>query len=542
MFKLNSMRVSTRMQLLVGFALVGLLAVCVSALVYLKSAMLEDRRDKLKSQVESAVGILQHYGKFAQEGKLSEAEAKEQARQALRGVRYSGNEYFFIYHANGVNFLLPIKPEMEGKNMLELKDPNGVAFVQEMIRTAKEGGGFVSYMWNRSKDSPVEPKLSYATQYAPWDMMIGTGVFISDIEKAYWNTAMIFGGISVVVLLGLSILSWRVSRSIFAQLGGEPAFASEIMRRIAGGDLTVKFDKAEPGSLLDALGSMVGSLREMVCSIRDDANTLVTNAEHISSASSEVVTTAALQSDATSAMAAAIEQLTVSSGQIAERAQESARETTSAVELSGKGCEQVAQASESIQRISSTVSDASDRIRALEVRAGQVSSIANVIKDIAGQTNLLALNAAIEAARAGEQGRGFAVVADEVRKLAERTSSATLEIEEMIAGIQGETIGAVEAMNAALPGVQDGVELANAATGSLQAIENGARRTLDQIRDVAEATQEQSSASTSIAQRVEQITNMVEETSVAIQGTAEIARKLEHIAGNLNNLVGRFKV
>ena len=235
------------------------------------------------------------------------------------------------------------------------------------------------------------------------------------------------------------------------------------------------------------------------------------------------------QADSTSAMAAAIEELTVSSNHSSYSARETVRETHVAVELSGQGADRVHLASQAIQKISDTVTDASSRIRSLEERAKQISSIANVIKDIAGQTNLLALNAAIEAARAGEQGRGFAVVADEVRKLAERPASATTEIEQMITGIQGETMGAVEAMDAALPEVQEGVQLASSASDSLRAIQDGARRTLARVGEVADATQEQSSASTSIAQRVEQIANMVEETTTTIRGTAETAVSYTHL-------------
>jgi methyl-accepting chemotaxis protein len=184
---------------------------------------------------------------------------------------------------------------------------------------------------------------------------------------------------------------------------------------------------------------MVASLRQMMVDIDDDANRLVSNAEHISNASQEVANAADLQADATSSMAAAIEELTVSSTHISDSARETSQDSSHAVELSGQGAARVQLAKQAIQKISATVSDASARIHALEERAKQVSSIANVIKDIAGQTNLLALNAAIEAARDGEQGRGFAVVADEVRKLAERTSHATTEIEQMIVGIQGDT-------------------------------------------------------------------------------------------------------
>jgi methyl-accepting chemotaxis protein len=211
------------------------------------------------------------------------------------------------------------------------------------------------------------------------------------------------------------------------------------------------------------------------------------------------------------------------------------------VTLSEDGFGRIEVASHEINAISSTVSDASGRIRKLEERANEISSIAGVIKEIAGQTNLLALNAAIEAARAGEQGRGFAVVADEVRKLAERTASATIQIEEMITGIQSDTVLVVGVMNAALPQVEAGVQAAQGAAESLRKIKEGAHSTLASIREVADATKEQSVASTNIAQRVEQIAQMVEETSAAMQSTAETAADMEKISSELNRLISRFR-
>ena len=236
------------------------------------------------------------------------------------------------------------------------------------------------------------------------------------------------------------------------------------------------------------------------------------------------------------------EQLTVSSGQISQSAHDAESDSKSSMQLASAGVAHVAQTATTINRIANTVTQASERIHALNERARQVSTIANVIKDIAGQTNLLALIAAIEAARAGEQGRGFAMAADEVRKLAERTSQATTEIEQIIDGIQGDTVGAVEAMNSALPEVQQGVNLTNGTAESLRTIEEGTSRILSRVVEVAHATQEQSAASVAISKKVEQIAAMVEETTLTVRGTTAAAAELESIAGNQKSQIGKFRL
>ncbi|WP_298399073.1 methyl-accepting chemotaxis protein [uncultured Azonexus sp.] len=542
MSALANLRVATRMQLLIGLTLVGLIVLCLVSLFQLKDSMLEDRKQKTRDIVEVALGIVKHHHQLASAGKISEEDAKNAARDSLRDLRYGEDDYYFGFDTEGVYFLHGGNPKLEGQNKLDMQDTHGKYIIRELIAAAKAGGGFVDYWFPRAGQNKPEPKLGYTTLFTPWNWVVGTGIYIDDVDKEFRQVAWLLGSISTVLLATLVLFGFLVSRSILNQLGGEPKAASEIMERIANGDLTASIDQAPPGSMLNTLGGMTQALRKMVSEINSDANRLVDNAEHIATASEEVARAAEHQSDATSAMAAAIEELTVSSNHISDSARDTSQDSVAAVELSGQGSARVDQASQAIQQISETVSDASNRIHALEERAKQISSIANVIKDIAGQTNLLALNAAIEAARAGEQGRGFAVVADEVRKLAERTSLATTEIEQMIVGIQGDTVGAVEAMNAALPEVQQGVALASSASESLRAIEDGARRTLERIGEVADATKEQSSASTSIAQRVEQIANMVEETTQTIRGTASTAHQLQEIAVNLKQLISRFKV
>lgn len=538
---LARMRLSTRMQFLVGLTLLGLVTLSAVAIHHIRQAMIEERQQEIEHLVQVGIGILQYHHELVASGAASEPEAKKLAANALRGLRFGHDDYFFGFDTTGTYVVHGGNAKMEGQNKIDLKDVNGRPIIRDLIAAGQAGGGYVDYWFPRAGQQTAEPKLGYAKLFAPWNWVIGTGVYMDDIDREYRQHALMFAGISLGLLVILGLAGYLIGKSVITQLGGEPAAVTLLMQRVADGDLTISAPDAQAGSLMHSLDAMAKSLRQIVGEINTDANTLVANAESIASASEQVAQAAEQQADATSAMAAAIEQLTVSSSHISDSARETSADSRAAVELSSQGEQRVGQARSAIQQVSQTVSAAADRIRALEGRAEQISSIANVIKDIAGQTNLLALNAAIEAARAGEQGRGFAVVADEVRKLAERTSSATTEIEQMIGAIQSDTSGAVEAMSAALPEVDQGVMLAESANESLRAIEDGARRTLARVGEVADATHEQSSASTSIAQRVEQIAHMVEETTATIRGTARAAHELERISISLKTLISRFR-
>lgn len=536
----------TRLALIVLAALLGMLLLASISALQARASLMAEKKTLIRYGTQGVFNAVMHLQKQEIDGKLTRDEAQRLAKEIILNARYGGadgkTEYYYAWTTDGVG-VVHVKRELEGRLMIEnLKDSKGRYTLKDM-KAALTGSpeGFLDAEFPRPGSTEAVPKLLFVMLVPNWNWMLGTGIYTDDVDADFRKNLLQSSLEALGLALLISLLGFVIARSILRQIGGEPAMANEIMERVSSGDLTPQRKKAPAGSLLASLDHMVDALRQMVGAINNDANNLVANAEKIARASDEVARAAEHQTDSTSAMAAAIEELTVSSNHISDSARETARETSEAATLAGKGSERVNQAAQAIEKISGTVSDASTRIHALEERANQVSSIASVIKDIAGQTNLLALNAAIEAARAGEQGRGFAVVADEVRKLAERTSSATLEIEQMISGIQQDTVGAVEAMTSALPEVQEGVELAISASESLQAIENGARRTLERVDEVADATREQSAASTSIAQRVEQIANMVEETTDTIRGTAHSAHELEKIAGNLKQLISRFR-
>lgn len=541
MLALERMKVSSRL-VIAGIAVVlGLALIAGYTITSLRSDALAAHSQRIKHLVESARGVVGNYQKLESEQKLTREEAQLQAKEALRSLRFANDDYFFIYDFDGRGVMVAGSPKIEGQVMLDKTDAAGFKLWQALVAAGKAGSGYFDYVFPRAGKTESSPKRGYVVGIPEWQWVLGTGVYVDDVDAAVRKAAVQYGLMSLLVLVVVAGIAFLVSRSIVKQLGGEPAQAIDLMSRAAAGDLTVEVNSSSKGSILDSAGLMVASIRKMVGEIGQGSARLTQGAGQIGVASREVALASQKQTDATQSMAAAIEEMTVSINHISDSAKDTQDSSRASVGLSEDGVVRIEKATHEINQIALTVTDASSRIRKLEERANQISSIAGVIKDIAGQTNLLALNAAIEAARAGEQGRGFAVVADEVRKLAERTSTATVEIEQMIAGIQSDTVQVVGVMDAALPQVEAGVQAAESAAESLRQIKGGAETSLQRIRDVADSTKEQSEASTSIAQRVEQIAQMVEETSAAMQSTAETASDMEKIAAELNTLVSRFR-
>ena len=544
---MGSLSLRAKIILLVLAALVGMAIISVFSINATKRDLTEGRKEVIKSVVEGGYNLLGYYHGLEKSGALSREEAQKQAAEAVGAAKYGGTdgktEYLYIWTSKGVG-VMHVKRELIGQDLLEkIKDGQGRFTLKDIIAAAQANprGAFVDTAFPRPGGKEPLPKLQYAMAFEPWGWVVGTGLYMDDLDAEFRNRMSFDVIVALVLLAVISGVGFSVSASVLRQVGGEPGEAIDLMARAAAGDLTVNVKTAPKGSMLASFGEMLVSLRSMVTEIHSGSNKLITDAERINTAAKEVATASQHQADATSAMAAAIEEMTVSINHISDTATDTERASEAAANDAASGEQQVLTATGEINKIATSVGEASQRIRELAQRADQVSSIAGVIKEIAGQTNLLALNAAIEAARAGEQGRGFAVVADEVRKLAERTSAATVEIEQMIGGIQSDTESVVAVMDAALPQVESGVRLAEGAAQSLRDIREGASATLSRIREVADSTKEQSIASTSIAQQVEHIAQMVEETSAAMNSTATTASDLEHLAGELNRLVGRFR-
>jgi methyl-accepting chemotaxis protein len=350
--------------------------------------------------------------------------------------------------------------------------------------------------------------------------------------------------IALVVALISLITAHVVGRSVRNILGGDAHYANAIAKEIAAGNIGVEVEAREgdDSSLLYSMKLMRDKLRGMVLSIQASAEQVGQAARQLAITSSAVAAASGQQSEATSATAAAVEEMTVGIESISQSAHSAKAHSQEASELSRKGSAVVRAAAAEMEKIAVSVEASSKVIGGLEQQSNEVSTIVSVIKEIADQTNLLALNAAIEAARAGEQGRGFAVVADEVRKLAERTTQSTLQITQTIAKIQGGTKSVVSSMVAEVGQVRAGTDLAKQAGESIGEIQAGAEQVVGVVSDISDALREQSKASAEIARNIENIAQMVEANNSSSGQAAAAAHQLQKLAEDLSLSVKSFHV
>lgn len=359
----------------------------------------------------------------------------------------------------------------------------------------------------------------------------------AETRMQYWVTGLVLFSIAFLVVALLTVY-----RRIIAALGGEPAVASEVVKQVAAGDLSVEIPVAntDSTSLLAAMKVMQSNLQKLIGEIQTDADMVASAAKKMTIAAEDVACSSNQQSASSLVIAAAMEQLTVSINLISDSANRAQTISGDSELLMNETSGVVSEAVNRIAKIATVVEQASQTVRTLGQESENVSKIVLVIKEVADQTNLLALNAAIEAARAGEQGRGFAVVADEVRKLAERTTQSTQEITTMISSMQSSARDAVTCIEDAVANVNEGVILTKRVGESVSRLGASSHEVKGVIIDVSSALREQNAASNEIARNVEQIAQTGERNSGAVGAVAKAATELQQLANSLTDSARHF--
>jgi methyl-accepting chemotaxis protein len=573
----GNLKTKYKLWIIVGTSILGLFIVYSILLLTMKERLFAEKEIKTRQLVEAAYGVLDYYHELAKSGKIGEEEAKQTALSVVKKMRYDGKEYFWINNDQvPVTMIMhPTVPALDGKLLTdakfncatsmqaglagEVKATDGKKNLFEAFVTVanEKGQGFVHYRWPKPLVKDGKPvldengkakvstelyeKLSYVKKYEPWSWIIGSGIYLDDVNTAFVREGLKTSVVVFIVIALIGLISILVTKSITSPLSA----ISEKVEQVANGDLTVNLDnvnKDEIGALSLNINKMVRSINSMIGVILTGSNNVVT-AVHAMEATGERTARGAIeQAGQAHQIATAAEEMSQTITDIARSASTASESSVEAMEIAENGKQITNITVETIGEVNASTQELAGMVKKLGNRVIEIGSILTVIKDIADQTNLLALNAAIEAARAGEQGRGFAVVADEVRKLAEKTIKATADISERINTVQRESVQTMQSMDRSSKGVKKATGHMQNLNNVLEAIVEAVQKVRDQITQIATAIDEQSAASEEVARNIEKTSAISKDMEALSHEVKQDVKQLTNVSIELRNATSGFRI
>ncbi|MCO4172588.1 methyl-accepting chemotaxis protein [Aeromonas veronii] len=480
-------------------------------------------------------------------------ENRQKVKELLRPLRYSSDGYFFVYDFEGNTILLPVRTELEGKNRWNDKDAKGKLLIQEILKSARQGDGFTEYWTAKPSIGRDAPKLAFTLVLDKYQWAIGTGFYIDDIDnelaalraerESNMHASLQSSVLVILLILGITLAATVVVGNRVTKPLADAVLALNDIAN-GDGDLTQRLkvqSQDEIGQLASAFNRFVERIQSVVSQVGETSNHLFSAVDKLHHLSEHYDHQMQGHSRETDQVVTAVTEMSSTAQEVAASASNAATATSDAARESDAARGVVSGAINSINRLVGEVHTASGVIEQLAQETAKIGSVVEVIRGIAEQTNLLALNAAIEAARAGEQGRGFAVVADEVRSLAGRTQQSTKEINEMLQRLQGGVKQAVEVMQASEDRSQETVQEASHIASSLDSMVMAVSTINDMNIQIATAAEEQHAVSEEINKNLVAIQQIVSELTSAAVESNSTTRDLANTGDKLRKLVSQFR-
>ncbi|CAH6781161.1 Methyl-accepting chemotaxis protein [Vibrio chagasii] len=538
--KLSNLSIKSKLASIVVLSVVLLVMASTFNLMQQRASSMEERQDKLSAQVETAVSLAGYY--YSQRSVLGEEVAKERALQAIKTLRYDNTNYFWILNQQLNIISHPLKPELNGTNAGNLKDGAGKHHWREMVTISRspQEKGFLDYQW-MSPQGELKDKISYVQLFPEWNWIIGSGILVADIQEAFYALALKEGMVAVVLSGLLFAMGYAISNNIIVPLNK----LIDNTHKIADGDLRVRMNmtrKDELGDMSHQIDTMLDKLQTTLRTANESADLSSNMASHIAQASEEAATSVNSQHAQLELLSTAMTEMSATISDVAMNAENTAASTNKVVDHANQNDENMQVTATTISQVSENISTANNLVRDLQSGVTEISQVVGVIRDVSEQTNLLALNAAIEAARAGEQGRGFAVVADEVRNLASRTQNSTNEVQSTIEKLTQQAERTFNAMQSSNEKVDHSVVASNETRQQLDVIVNELHNANDMVSQIAAASEQQSTVATEMSESVTGIHLAANEVLQASQSLAEDSQKMANTTEHLTEQLKYFKV